>query len=397
MGKAINMIISKANKKIDTVSTIGLIIVLAIVWFMTQDQKEMVSNAITASFLYVTFAMIVRINRLNKQWLHIATACSIIAFLNVTLISFCIFDYYKKAIMFSVSMFWLVYVACNHINKRTVDVLLVINALISIVYIYAYNTGGFTLYEDEILLTLNFPNPNQTGMFLLSSVMMLTLPVFSEKEMGYNVIIRAISGVLIVALLSLLFLTGCRSAYGSYAAFLILTLLEFLPRFEFRLKKMQIWLWSLSPLLFAILYVLFIGTIDFDTSFGMESSGKTNTTRLAVWNSSFNTFWDWAFLGAYASIESIVKFSHVHNTHLDVWMSYGVVPFILFSTLLYKVTWLSYEKTSTRFQRMSLYAFMACFIQGFFEASLMSGSAGLFLLSFGFLLLSNANINDYKQ
>ena len=92
-----------------------------------------------------------------------------------------------------------------------------------------------------------------------------------------------------------------------------------------------------------------------------------------------------------------MKFSHVHNTHLDVWMSYGVVPFILFFTLLHKVTWLSYQQTSTRFQRMSLYAFMACFIQGFFEASLMSGSAGLFLLSFGFLLLSNANIYDYKQ
>ena len=124
MGKAISMIISKANKKVDTVSTIGFIIVLAIVWFMTQDQKEMVSNAITASFLYVAFAMIVRIYRLNKQWLYIATACSIIAFLNVTLSSFGSFDYYKKAIMFSVSMFWLVYVACNHINKRTVNVLL---------------------------------------------------------------------------------------------------------------------------------------------------------------------------------------------------------------------------------------------------------------------------------
>ncbi|MGM9794700.1 MAG: O-antigen ligase family protein [Candidatus Aphodosoma sp.] len=369
---------------------------MAIVWFMTQDQKAIVSNVITASFLYVAFAIFVRRHKLNKQWLIIATACSIIAFLNVTLSMFGSVDDYKKAIMFSVSMFWLVYVACNHINKRTVDVLLLINALVSIVYIYTYNTGGFALYEDVVLLTLNFPNPNQTGMFLLSSAMMLTLPVFSEKEMGYNVIIRVVSIVLVVVLLSLLFLTGCRSAYGAYAAFLILTLLEFIPRFKFRLKKWQIWLWSLSPLLFAILYVQLIGSIDFDTSFGMESSGKDNTTRLSVWNSSFNTFWDWALLGAYSSVESIVKFSHVHNTHLDVWMSYGVVPFILFLFLLYKVTWVSYEQANTRFQQMSLYAFMACFIQGFFEASLMSGSAGLFLLSFGFLLISNANFNVYK-
>ena len=390
------MNISKANKKVDAVSAIGFIIVLAIVWFMTQDQKAIVSNVITASFLYVVFAIFARRHKLNKQWLIIAAACSIIAVFNVTLSTLGDFDYYKKAIMFSVSMFWLVYVACNHISKRTVDVLLLINALVSIVYIHAYNTGGFALYEDAVLLTLNFPNPNQTGMFLLSSAMMLTLPVVSEKEMGYNLIIRAVSVVLIVALLSLLFLTGCRSAYGAYAAFLILTLLEFIPRFNFRLKKWQIWLWALSSLMFAILYVMFIGSIDFDTSLGMESSGKDNTTRLAVWNSSFKTFWDWALFGAYASIESIVKYSHVHNTHLDVWMSYGIVPFILFVILLYKVTLASNNQANTRFQRMSLYAFMACFIQGFFEASLMSGSAGLFLLSFGFLLLSNANINDSK-
>lgn len=391
------MSINKANKKVDTVSAIGFIIVLAIVWFMTQDQKAIVSNVITTSFLYVAFAIFVKRHNLNKQWLFIATACSIIAFLNVTLSMFGDFDYYKKAIMFSVSMFWLVYVSCNHINKRTVDVLLMINAIVSFVYIYAYKTGGFALYEDAVLLTLNFPNPNQTGMFLLSSAMMLTLPVFSEKEVGYNVIIRAVSVVLIVALLSLMYLTGCRSAYGAYAAFLILTLLEFITRFKFRLKKWQIWLWSISPLIFAIIYVMFIGSIDFDTSFGMKASGKDNTTRLAVWNSSFKTFWDWVLFGAYSSIESIVKFSHVHNTHLDVWMSYGIVPFILFVILLYKITLASNNQANTRFQRMSLYAFMACFIQGFFEASLMSGSAGLFLLSFGFLLLSNANFNDYKQ
>ena len=105
------MNISKANKKVDAVSAIGFIIVLAIVWFMTQDQKAIVSNVITASFLYVVFAIFARRHKLNKQWLIIAAACSIIAVFNVTLSTLGDFDYYKKAIMFSVSMFWLVYVA----------------------------------------------------------------------------------------------------------------------------------------------------------------------------------------------------------------------------------------------------------------------------------------------
>lgn len=384
----------RANRTYDLVSSIGFIIVLAIVWFMTQNNKAFVSNIITMSFIYVAFAMYVRRRALKRQWLNIAIICSVIAFFNVTLSSFGTFDYYKKAIMFSVSMYWLVYVACVNINKKTVNVLLWINVFISIVYVYTFNTGGFALYEGEALLTLNFPNPNQTGMFLLSTTMMLTLPVLSEKKIGYNWVIRTGFFIMIGVLLILLFLTGCRSAYGAYIAFLVFTLLEFVPQIKFRFKKWQVLLWALSPLLFAIFYVQYVGTVDIDISFGMESSGKDSTTRLAVWDSSLNSLWDWAFLGAYASLESIVKYSHAHNTHLDVWMSYGIIPFILFFLLLYKVTWSASIHSTTRFQRMCLYAFMACFIQGFFEASLMSGSAGLFLHSFGFLLMANADLSD---
>lgn len=51
------------------------------------------------------------------------------------------------------------------------------------------------------------------------------------------------------------------------------------------------------------------------------------------------------------------------------------------------------NQANSRFQRISLYAFVSCMVSCMFEASLVAGSAGMFLLTVGFLILANSNIH----
>ena len=81
----------------------------------------------------------------------------------------------------------------------------------------------------------------------------------------------------------------------------------------------------------------------------------------------------------------------MHNTHLDVWASYGIIPFVLFVYLLYIIVRGVSDVCLNNLQRFSVFAFMACFVSGIFEASLVGGGSGIYILSCGFLLLAKSN------
>ena len=204
-----------------------------------------------------------------------------------------------------------------------------------------------------------------------------------------NKLLRFMCLPLIAAIIAFVFFTGCRSSLGAFAFFLILVLIDFISRGNFKLKRWHVAIWALSPLLFAFLYMAFIQSLDIDTSFGIEDHGKDNTTRLGVWSKGLAGFTDYAVFGEYYNLEKKIGFSHMHNIHLDVLVCYGLVPFIFFVIALFRSAWRTHLRSNGRIQRLSLYAFFTCIVSGFFEATLVSGSGGLFLFSFGFLLLAN--------
>jgi O-antigen ligase len=143
-----------------------------------------------------------------------------------------------------------------------------------------------------------------------------------------------------------------------------------------------------------VYYVYVIGgIIDIDTSLGIEGHGKTSDTKMMIWKPAFEAINQHFVLGDYYCISSGTGVSQLHNTHLDVFASYGFIPFILFISILFFQVSRVYEQATSLTNRIGVYAFMACFISGVFEASLVSGSAGLYVLSFGFLLLANSQID----
>ena len=370
-------------RQVDWFSIFGFILVFFIVLFMTQENTSMVSLCITGTFLYVAMGLVLKWKSLNKKLLGLAIICSFLSLINVCISSFGDFDYYKKFIMYSVSILWIVYCGCVTIQKQTLLIINLVNVLIAVIYIYAYRTG-FDTFEGEVLLTMGFPNPNQTGMFLFNTILYITLIIILYD----NKVVRFVSLIGLFFLLFLLYLTGCRSAFGGYVFFILLCLgTKF--KLSFFYKKWFYVLWSVAPLVFLLFYMRFSSALDLDLSFGMESMGKSSSTRLSVWTDALSMLGDNFLLGDYSNVEKIIKYSHAHNTHLEVWISYGFVPLLLFIVILYKSVWKIRKHITTPFQYYALFAFLSCFVNGFFEATLISGSAGLFLLSFGFLLLAN--------
>lgn len=83
--------------------------------------------------------------------------------------------------------------------------------------------------------------------------------------------------------------------------------------------------------------------------------------------------------------------SQLHNTHLDVLCSYGIVPFLLFIKLLYKNIIQILRKANTFYKYAAFTSFCAVLIMGTFEAAVVSGSMGLNLLTVGFIVLGIAD------
>ena len=268
------------------------------------------------------------------------------------------------------------------------------NLFVSFLYILNFDRA-YSITEDGLLMTFNFTNANQAGMFLMNTVLYLSI-IMLTNGLFRSKLLRLICLPIIVAIVAFVYFTGCRSSLGALSFFLALVVIDFLSRGNFNLKRWHVIVWALSPLLFAFLYMAFIQSLDIDTSFGIEDHGKDNTTRLGVWSKGLSGITDYIIFGEYYDLEKKIGFSHMHNIHLDVLVCYGLIPFIFYVVALFRSAWKTHLYSNGKIQRLSLYAFFTCIVSGFFEATLVSGSGGLFLFSFGFLLLANMKDEDIQ-
>lgn len=383
--------------KLNLLILTGFVIILGIVYTTLNVQLFITSSLITLTFVYTFFLYLKKLNLNALSSLdNILIASVVLVFVNVTISGFGNFNYYKKAIMYISTLMLMVCSIKYHINKKTVFFVELINFLIAVIYLLTYKQG-FNDFEGEVLLTLNFSNPNLAGMFLLNTLLYIIIPVsiiHKSTKFSTLILLLVIIVPLFLSLNGLLVLTGCRSVLIAIAVFLGLTLFDFLFADKFRLKKWMMSFIAAAPFIFVFIYIVFASSITFDVSFGLENAGKTALTRMKIWLPIVSDFFHYLPFGDYYGISNGTGFSQLHNTHLDIFASYGIIPLILYVVLLSKVLWQSYRNATSRFQRVSLYAFIACIVVGTFEASFVAGSGGLFILTNGFVLLANSQINE---
>lgn len=383
------------QNKINTGIIISFLIALGIVYNIMNDTSFISSTLISISFVYVFFMFIRQLayKKINQEYLRLLCFSFVFVFFNVTLSGVGGFDYYKKAIMYSATITWMICCVNYRLSKKTVSVILFINLFINLLYLLFYQQG-FSVYEGQVLLTLNFANPNQTGMFILNSLLYTGIMITAgndlvEKKIHYFIML-AILIPIFLKVAQLLVLTGCRSSYMSLALFAFLVIVDYLFRGKIKIKKWMALSISIVPFVFVFIYLAYASNLSADVAMGVEDAGKSSTTRIPIWKPIIDNFWHYFIIGDYYGISNGTGMSQMHNTHLDVYASYGILPLILYVRIIYLVICQSVRNSCSRFQRISVYAFIACMVSCMFEASLVAGSAGMFFLTIGFLAFANS-------
>lgn len=401
MAKAINKI-----NRLNWAVVIGFLIVFGIAYYTMKNQNGIVSNLLTLSFPVVFIALFqaYKNHRIPRSYTPLLLGLTILVFFNISLRLGLNtgggFDYYKKAIMFVTTLAWFTYCANTNISKSTLFYMLLINLILIALYQIFYKQT-FKVVEGEVYVTLNFSNPNLTGMFILHSLLYVAISIVSVTQISDKFIWRilwlALNLVLFVGAFSILMMTGNRSSLMSLILWGILVIIDFIFKHKINFKKWMIWVLVAFPFIFVFIYATYAATIGDTITFGMDVRGKSNTSRNHVWMPILKDFFHYFFIGDYYKISNGTGFGQLHNTHLDVFASYGIFALILYIIFLFKITFKAWQHSHSLVQRTAAYAFISILVSCSFEAALVAGSVGLFILTGGFLLLCNFQPTVWKS
>ena len=297
------------------------------------------------------------------------------------------FDYFKKVIMFSAFVLMLYFSEKDFVSDKTISIVKGVPVVCALLLVVSYFfLGNTTRYAGGV--TLGFSNPNFTGMWLLHlSIYTLLFVIYEEKHF----LLRVFSGILFVSAVWLIFQTKARSCLIGIVLFCALCLIgKVLGKYIARNAIVSTAV-IITPILVVILYHYLLNASWFLNLFSsFVSAGKGLDSRLAVWDPAIKLLKSNFILGDYSGISNGTGASQLHNTHLDVICSYGIVPFLLFLSLLNSVCRRVSEQSMEYSNYCALCGFISVIIMGSFEAAVVAGAMGMNILTAGLIILANS-------
>ena len=381
----------KFTKDFNFVVLIGFLLFTAISFCLIVGKNSIASLLILLCYLWVFYFSLKTFHDVNipSSEKIIIIVLAFLSFFNVfvnCLISAGNFDfnYCKKIIMFIGALMWIEYCRHTSITLKMYYVILVLIGSVSVIAFLNF-PNGFGYEGSSFFLKYSFPNTNQTGLFLSTCAIILFSPICILKKRPYFTMVLI---MLAIVTSYLVYLTGCRSALLAIIFTIVSFLLDVLFNIIYLKKSIKI-VFCILPLLFLFLFISYIDNVHLDLSFGYLEQGKSNDTRTESWIYILKEFKGNELFGNYYNASHGTGEFQLLNTHLDVLVSYGVVPFLLFVYFLYVILRGYNIRRLSFLQKYGIYAYLSCFITGCFEAALVAGSAGMFIASAGTLLLSN--------
>ncbi len=372
--------------------TIEVLIASLIAFFTALGNVAMVSNLFALSFIVIFgFALINVHNWCYGQSISLfITLCVLNTIINgLCENGYFSFNYFKKVIMFSAFLIFL--------NAAAREEFYVLYNAVRLIKIFPVLAGAFLVYSYSYMgntgtfaggITLGFVNPNFAGMWLLHFFLYGCLFVL-EAVNGSK--LRLLYFPVLIQLLKLLVLTRARSCFIGITAFFILLILGAWNKKTNRFVLLCI---AIIPFVFVIIYLKIAYSAWFQQMFGfIISVGKSLTSRVEIWRYALERFWEHPITGNYSGISFGTGQSQMHNTHIDVLSSYGILAAILFVKNLYQNMVAVNDYTDSFYQYAAFCAFCAIIITGVFEAAVVSGAMGLNLLTVSFLVLAKNGLS----
>ncbi len=370
---------------------IEIVLVALIVLFTILRQSTAISICFELSFIALLVYVIKRatIKKFEVQPLLLIAVAVINVLVNGLISSDANlgFDYFKKVIMFSAFVLMLYFSEEDLVSGKAITIVKSIPVACALLLVVSYFfLGNTTRYAGGV--TLGFSNPNFTGMWLLHLAIYTSLFVIDKEKYFLT---RIFSGILFASVVWLIFQTEARSCLIGSVFFCALCLIGKVFGKYIARNAMVIIAIIIAPILFVVLYHYLLNASWFSELFSaFVSAGKGLDSRLAVWDPAIQLLKSNFILGDYSGISNGTGMSQLHNTHLDVICSYGIVPFMLFLSLLNRVCKRVSNQSMEYSNYCALCGFISVIIMGSFEAAVVAGAMGMNILTAGLIILANA-------
>ena len=306
------------------------------------------------------------------------------------------FDYLKKLMIFACTIIFLAACVKVKIPGRTLRLVPYMALGVGLVLVASYvlrNSrmhllGGFR----SSYLTFGFTNPNLTALFLACFIMMLALEGMGAKRLWRKAVFFAFAGVELVFLNE----TQSRNALLAIAVFVIVSVL--VAALGPERIVLHRWLYafvSVFPLLFVGAYMAFVGNEDLMQAFSfLSGEGKGRGSRTRIWQDALDRCWEAPMVGAYSQLSNGSGMSQMHNTHMDIMASYGIVVLILICVFLYLLMACSWDEGNHATRVVGVVAFECVIMLCVGEAALFAGGLAIYVFMGYFLLYANQEPDD---
>lgn len=311
------------------------------------------------------------------------------------------FSYMRKVVMFVMTLMYL-----QAMNKLLPDWRLAefIQVLVDALTVLMAFT--FVFFHDQMYLingilsrylTYGFGNPNMVALYLAPMFMLtfctLLKHTCTKKMQIFRTVVLGLQALFIMA-------TQSRNAQMMLMLFLAVAVCVIFKdkiqektgiQITLRFNKWVCWLIALFPIIFAVIYMVFIGSDWVGKIFGfMVREGKELDSRVKEWAPAFRVIADSPLIGSYFDISGGTGSSQMHSTHVDTAACYGIPVMLLMSWMQKVHIYQNGKEYEDRVNFLYMMAFCCSLLMGTFEAAIYSGGLGVYVFALTFLALSKS-------
>lgn len=300
------------------------------------------------------------------------------------------FGYFKKLIMFSSTLLYFQTASKIELpenEKKHIKTIINLTVLF-LVFKYFTDTAMMYFYNGKVTryLTFRFTNPNLTALFLICFAIFEIIEFINSKGIRWKLFYGTMSGLLCF----FIFETQARNSVIVIVMFFAILLLIRKKHIEYQIIRPLAMLVSIWPLCFSFVYFYILNNDKIIGLFNfLVSKGKQIDSRSIIWKEAFAYIMASPIVGAYNQISGGTGASQLHNTHIDIWASYGIIVLIFVCVLLFKLIYKNGEIYASKTQLLYMIGFCFTIIMGMGEAALFSGGLGIYIFAGIFLLESN--------
>ena len=301
------------------------------------------------------------------------------------------FSYIRKVIIFGMTLLFFQTAYRMRVDEEIVTFVNGVIDFLTVFLIVMFFFGGGRMYHIygrmSNYLTFSIGNPNLTGMYLACLYMLELYRIFSVEKWYWKWIHIFMSVFLVI----FAFETQSRNSILAIILFTAVTVfLIFRGKKNLRISKTTASFLAVFPALFLMLYMLLIYTPWMQEVFEfLVDEGKGLDSRMRIWEPAVEALKGSPLIGAYCDISNGTGTSQMHNTHLDIAVSYGIPVLVLVCLLLRNYLYQHGRRYVDKQGYIYILGFACAIMLGIGEAGLFSGGLSLYIFVGTFLLFTD--------